>query len=84
VGLSEVVGIGAAVGPEPAPGRSLALLHARSADDAERIAGVLATAFTIAEEAPPKPPVIGHRMGLISAPTEGTRAPPHPSLGQHP
>jgi thymidine phosphorylase len=84
VGLSEVVGIGAAVGPEDASGRPLALLHARSADDAERIAGVLSSAFTIAEEAPPKRPVIGHRMGLVSPPIEGAHAPPHPSLGQHP
>ena len=48
VGLSEVAGIGTAVGPE----RPLVLLHARRPDDAAGISAALASAFEI-EDAPP-------------------------------
>jgi thymidine phosphorylase len=53
VGLSEVAGIGAAIGPE----YPLALIHARRPEDAARAAASLAAAFEIADTAPPERPL---------------------------
>jgi thymidine phosphorylase len=50
VGLSEVAGLGAAVGPE----RPLALVHARSVATAEDAENALREAFTIGETAAPE------------------------------
>jgi thymidine phosphorylase len=53
VGLSEVAGIGEKVGPD----RPLAYVHARNAEDAERVARELARRVSVADhaEAPPAP-----------------------------
>jgi thymidine phosphorylase len=55
VGLSEVVGIGAAISPE----RPLALIHARHQTDAAGVAVALAGAFDIADAPPAERPLLG-------------------------
>jgi thymidine phosphorylase len=60
VGLTEVAGIGSAVGAE----RPLALVHARSAEAAAEVAAPLADAFEIADAPPPPRPVLGPRIAL--------------------
>jgi thymidine phosphorylase len=59
VGISAVAGLGAAVGPD----RPLALLHARSAEDAARATATLRGAFEIAGAPPPPRPIFGRRIG---------------------
>jgi thymidine phosphorylase len=59
VGLTEVAGIGAAVGPD----RPLCLVHARTESDAEAAAAELRAAVTVAGEAPVPAPVIVERIG---------------------
>jgi len=55
VGLAEVRGVGAEVGPD----RPLAVVHARSSSDAERAAARLRAAVTVGDEpASPGPPVL--------------------------
>jgi thymidine phosphorylase len=61
VGLSEVAGIGARVGRE----RPLAMVHARSQQQAESAAEALRAAITISSE-PVSPPPIIHET-LVSA-----------------
>jgi thymidine phosphorylase len=58
VGLSEIAPLGARVDSE----RPLALVHARSADDAAQAAKALQSAFVIAEEAPVQRPVVDDRI----------------------
>jgi len=55
VGLSDVAGIGEAVGPD---GRPLAVIHAADTDAAEAAAGILRAACRIEEDAPCAAPVI--------------------------
>jgi thymidine phosphorylase len=59
VGLTEVAPIGAAVGPD----RPLALVHARTEDDAEVAAAALRRAVTIGDEPPAQRPVVAGRIG---------------------
>jgi thymidine phosphorylase len=54
VGLSEVMGTGATVGPD----RPLALIHARRPEDAARAAAELAQAFVVEDMPPPERPLI--------------------------
>ncbi len=58
VGLSEVAGLGEAVGPE----RPLALVHARSSEAAEAAARALRDAVTLGETAAPETSPIHHRL----------------------
>jgi thymidine phosphorylase len=55
VGLSEIAGIGAEIGP----GRPLALIHARRESDAAAAAIALAQAFEIEDEKPAERPIVG-------------------------
>ena len=59
VGLTEVAGIGAAVGPE----RPLCLVHARTEADADAATAEIRAAVTIGEEPPAPTPVIVERVG---------------------
>jgi thymidine phosphorylase len=58
VGLAEVAGLGAAVGPD----RPLAVIHARTEDAAQATAAAVAQAFEIGEAPPPERPVVGSRI----------------------
>ncbi len=58
VGLTEVIGLGEAAGPD----RALAVVHARSEDDAARAAAELQAAIRIGESAPEPHPVIYERI----------------------
>jgi thymidine phosphorylase len=58
VGLAGIAGLGAAVGP----GRPLAIVHARDEADAVRAAARLAGAFTIADAAPARSPLVLERL----------------------
>lgn len=60
VGLADVAGLGAAVGPA---GRPLALVHARSEAQVEQAATLLRRAFTVADTAPAAGPLIAERIG---------------------
>jgi thymidine phosphorylase len=56
VGLSQVAGVGAEVGPD----RPLAMIHARGDAQAEAAAAALRSAYQVGEEAPdPRPVVLG-------------------------
>jgi thymidine phosphorylase len=59
VGLSEICGLGDVVGPE----RPLAMVHARSEDDAARAVAALAAAVTLGEVAPAPRAVVHERLG---------------------
>jgi thymidine phosphorylase len=59
VGLTEVAGIGAMVGPD----RPLCLVHARSESDAEAAAAEIRAAVTVADSPPTLAPVIVERVG---------------------
>jgi len=59
VGLTEVAGIGAVVGPD----RPLCLVHARTEADAEAAAAEIRAAVAVAGEAPVPGPVIVERIG---------------------
>jgi thymidine phosphorylase len=59
VGLVEVAGIGARVGPGGAP---LALVHAASEEGAEAAAEAVRAAFTLGEAPPPPAPVVARRI----------------------
>jgi thymidine phosphorylase len=61
VGLTEVAAIGDAVG---AGGRPLAIVHARTADAADRAAGTLRAAFAIADAAPETLPPVAERLAV--------------------
>ncbi|HZS84564.1 MAG TPA: thymidine phosphorylase [Stellaceae bacterium] len=58
VGLTQIAGIGAEVGRD----RPLALVHARSRDDAEKAAKEVRGAFALADQAPPPRPILGGRI----------------------
>jgi thymidine phosphorylase len=58
VGLSEVAGLGAEVGPN----HPLAVIHARRASDAEQAAAALAASFTIVDAPPSVRPSLGARI----------------------
>ena len=58
VGLTEVAGLGEAVGPE----QPLALVHARSEEEAEAAAAQLRAAFTIAGQASVSAPLVHERI----------------------
>jgi thymidine phosphorylase len=58
VGLSEVAGIGAEIGPE----RPLALIHARTVEDGAGVASRIAAAFEIADKPPALTPAVGARI----------------------
>ncbi|MBP2293581.1 thymidine phosphorylase [Azospirillum rugosum] len=60
VGLADVAGLGAAVGPA---GRPLALVHARSEAQVEQATAMLRRAFTVADTAPAAGPLIAERIG---------------------
>ncbi len=60
VGLADVAGLGAAVGPA---GRPVALVHARSEAQVEQATALLRRAFTVADTAPVAGPLIAERIG---------------------
>ena len=60
VGLSEVAAPGERVGPAERP---LALVHARTEDEADAAVAALRAAYTIGDAAPPSPPVVLERLG---------------------
>ncbi|MCW2237407.1 thymidine phosphorylase [Azospirillum canadense] len=60
VGLADVAGLGAAVGPANRP---LALVHARSEAQVEQATILLRRAFTVADTAPVAGPLIAERIG---------------------
>jgi thymidine phosphorylase len=60
VGLTDVAGRGEAVGPGAAP---LAVVHARTEDDAQAAAAALRAAVRVGPAAVPAPPVVGERLG---------------------
>lgn len=59
VGLTEVAPTGAAVGPD----HPLAIVHARTGDDADQAAAALRKAVTVGDEPPPERPVVAGRIG---------------------
>ncbi|NUB16942.1 hypothetical protein GAY28_33750 [Azospirillum brasilense] len=61
VGLADVAGLGASVGPAERP---LAVVHARSAAQAKDAAALLRRAFTVADPAPSAGPLIADRIRL--------------------
>jgi len=62
VGFSEVVGRGDAVGPD----RPLALVHARTAAEAEHGAALLRAAFELGDEAVRPGPIVHSRLGAVT------------------
>ena len=62
VGLSKVIGLGHSTGPEC----PLAIIHARTEDDAERAASELQTAFTIGDTEPAPNPVVYERVSPLA------------------
>jgi thymidine phosphorylase len=62
VGLADVCGVGDAVGPE----RPLAVVHARSAADADAAAALLRQALTVGDAAAPPPSPVLRRRGSAS------------------
>lgn len=59
VGFDAVAGLGAAVGPSAQP---LAILHARTAAQADEAEARLRAAFSVADTAPPRGPLIAKRV----------------------
>lgn len=59
VGLSAVAGLGAAAGPQSGP---LAIVHARSEDEAEAAADAVRAAFTITDSAPALTTPVARRL----------------------
>jgi thymidine phosphorylase len=55
VGLTEVAALGEAVGPGARP---LALVHAKTDEEAERAAEALRAAYTLGDPPPSEPPVV--------------------------
>ena len=60
VGLADVAGLGASVGPT---GRPLAVVHARSEAQADAAAALIRQALTVADTAPAAGPLIAERLG---------------------
>jgi thymidine phosphorylase len=59
VGLTEIVGLGASVGP----GQPLARLHVRDAAQAARATAMVQAAFTLGDVAPVSGPIVAERLG---------------------